>query len=51
VTHLVTESMTTNDNRVDPAGDWSGDPFEDDGFTKHSSPKNITDLAETETGT
>ena len=42
--YLVTESMTTNYNRINPARDRTRNPPEDDGLTENSSSKNITDL-------
>jgi len=44
-TYLVTEGMTTDDNRVDPARNGTRNPLEDDGFTENSSSENITDLS------
>jgi hypothetical protein len=38
--------MTSNDDGLDPAGDGTGDPFEDDGFTEYRSSENITDLSD-----
>ena len=44
VSHLVTESVTTDHDWVLPAWDRTGYLFEDDGLTEHGPTKDVTDL-------
>jgi hypothetical protein len=43
-THLITESMSTDDNRLDPTWDRFRYPLNDDRFSEDSSVEDVSDL-------